>query len=165
MFIFGLFQKGGAKKNVAKRDNLRRMELGDGYYLEYSFAGNGYGGFHPVNIVLKNSNDKKCRHVITDGSGNFVCFPGVKKGAWEKELERKFRARVDYTFSVSKLADGVCYVIWLVQPDGRYFEDEDGFGAENCSEVKLYSMMNTKGRFICPFTDERMKGCGGCYTL
>lgn len=165
MSIFGLFGKGGAKKDTAKRVNSNHMDLGDDYYLEYGMTGNGRGGFHPVNIVLKSSKDDKCNHVITDERGSFVSFPGAKKGAWEAELDGKFHARVDFTFSVSKFVDGVSYVIWLVQPDGRYFEDEDGFGGESFSEIRLYSKMNTKGEFLCPFTDVRMEGCGNCYML
>jgi len=42
-------------------------------------------------------------------------------------------------------------VEWTLQPDGRYFEDEDGFGAENCEEITLYSYIDTNGIFTEPF--------------
>lgn len=154
MFIFGK-----PKKNLLQKD------LGDDFYLEYSLTGNGRGGFHPVNIVLKNHKNAGCNHVITNKCGRFKNFPGTKKGRWVNELEGNFSSTVNYTLSVSKFVDGISYVSWLVQPDGMYFADEDGFGAEDCTEIKLYSMMNTKGKFLCPFTDEYMKGCGGCSTL
>lgn len=145
--------------------NKHSMELGDGFYLEYDYVSNMMGGNHPINIWLKNRSDKKCSYQITDELGNFVKFPGAVKGEWVKELDGEFYSAVQFTFSASKFVDGISYVIWLVQPDGRYFEDEDGFGGENFSEIRLYSKMNTKGEFICPFTDEYFKGCGGCYTL
>lgn len=160
MFHFGKIKK----SNTEKKKSLRK-DLGDGFYLEYIETSNGFGGYHPVNIVLKNDQDKKCRRVITDKRGNFVNFPGVKEGPWVKEVDGKFVAAVQYTFSVSKFVNGVSRVIWLVQPDGRYFADEDGFGAEKCSEIKLYSIMNTRGEFLCPFTDEPMNGDGRCYLL
>lgn len=140
-------------------------ELGDDFYLEYDYESNQMGGYHPVNIWLKNTKKKNCNYQITDEHGNFKRFPGVVKGAWEKEIDGKFYTTVRFTFSVSKFVDDICYVIWLVQPDGRYFEDEDGFGGENCSKVRLYSKMNKKGEFICPFTEEYFEGCNQCYML
>jgi hypothetical protein len=47
--------------------------------------------------------------------------------------------------------DGKAEVEWVLQPDGRYFEDEDGFGAENCEEITLYSYLDTNGVFTEPF--------------
>lgn len=146
-------------------EGAHKRQLGQGYYLTYDMESNMMGGYHPVNIVLKNSNDENCNYRITDKLGNFVNFPGVKKGDWEKELDGKFYATVMFTFWISEFVDGISYVIWILQPDGRYFEDEDGFGGENCSEIELYSAMNTKGEFIYPFTNERIEGCGNCYML
>lgn len=160
MIRFNIF-----KKDTYTDENKHTKELGQDFYLEYDYVSNNLGGYHPVNIVLKSHTDRKCNHCITDKNGSFLKFPGVKKGSWEKEIDGKFCSAVLFTFSVSKFVDGVSYVIWLVQPDGRYFEDEDGFGGEKCSEIRLYSMMNTKGEFICPFTDEYLNGCGNCYTL
>ena len=40
---------------------------------------------------------------------------------------------------------------WTIQPDGRYYADDDGFGAENQSEIQLYAFMDDEGRFEGPF--------------
>ena len=40
----------------------------------------------------------------------------------------------------------------MYQPDGRYFEDDDGFGAEKCEEIILYAYLNEKGRVVTPFS-------------
>lgn len=140
-------------------------DLGDNFYLEYEFVSNLMGGYHPVNICLKNTQDDQCNVQITDGLGNFKRFPGARKGPWQKELDGPFYAAIQFSFSVSKFVDGICYVAWTVQPDGRYFADEDGFGAEDFSEIQLYSKMNTAGEFICPFTEEYFEGCKQCYCL
>lgn len=170
MFNFRIFKKDKdkekEKENKKEKDNdVLRKDLGSDFYLEYDEVSNGIGGYHPVNIVLKNYKDKKCNYAITDDFGNFVNFPGAIKGNWENELDGAFYATVQYTFSVSKFVNGISYVIWLVQPDGMYSADEDGFGAEDYSEIRLYSMMNTKGEFLIPFTYERLEGCGNCYML
>lgn len=69
-----------------ENEGTKNQQLGQGYYLTYDMDSNMMGGYHPVNIVLKNSNDEKCNYRITDKLGNFVNFPGVKSGNWEKSL-------------------------------------------------------------------------------
>lgn len=92
-------------------EKTKKRELGQGYYLTYNKESNMVGGYHPVNIVLKNSNDEKCNYQITDELGNFINFPGAKKGEWENKLEGKFYSTVRYTFSVTDFIDGISYVI------------------------------------------------------
>ena len=36
-------------------------------------------------------------------------------------------------------------------PDGRYFADEDGFGAENYSELIAVAIINKDGILLKPF--------------
>ena len=42
-----------------------------------------------------------------------------------------------------------CY--WELQPDGRYWDDDDGFGAEHDSELILCADMDKNGDFVTPF--------------
>lgn len=150
-----LFQKRGSS---GKDKSI--TTLGDGFYMEYDHVLNGLGGYHPVNIVLKDS--RKHAYQITNANGWFTDFPGTKEGEWEERLDaRMLLPIVSYTFSVSSFVNGICYVSWMVQPDGRYFEDEYGFGAENFSEIELYSKMDTKGKFICPFQENLKNLIGG----
>lgn len=151
--------------SIMMNNTLLHKDLGDGYYLEYREERNGLGGYHPVDIVLKNSHDPNCKFIVTNGHGDFVNFPGAEEGPWMKHVRGVFWQTVRFTFSVSKYVDGICYVTWLVQPDGRYYADDDGFGAEHDVEIELYSMMNQKGQFVCPFTAKYMDGCGKCYML
>ena len=44
------------------------------------------------------------------------------------------------------------------QPDGFYWADEDGFGAENDSEIVLYADLDAKGVFKGPFRIYSIKG-------
>ncbi|MCH5251493.1 MAG: hypothetical protein J1F22_00845 [Lachnospiraceae bacterium] len=45
---------------------------------------------------------------------------------------------------------------WMIQPDGRYYADDDGFGAENQSEIQLYAFLDDEGRFEGPFRIRRI---------
>lgn len=56
-----------------------------------------------------------------------------------------------YYYGVERFAEGAAMVQWTLYPDGRYFEDEDGFGGENCSEVNVYGFMDKAGRMVIPF--------------
>ncbi len=48
---------------------------------------------------------------------------------------------VRYRNVFEKMPDGRIMMIWQVQPDGRYWADDDGFGGSNDSEVHLYHIL------------------------
>ncbi|MPM28189.1 hypothetical protein SDC9_74708 [bioreactor metagenome] len=59
----------------------------------------------------------------------------------------------DYGFGIETFINGVALVWWTLYPDGRYFEDEDGFGGEACNETTVYAFMDTQGKVVIPFQD------------
>ncbi len=127
--------------------------LGNGYYISYNEVGNGFGGYHPVNLTLHHDEKKLCRK-ITDEAGFFVDYPGHEKGKWETALTMNLVPATRFVISVSQFVDGVCRFSWMVQPDGRYWEDEDGFGMTSDIEIWLYALMNEEGQFLTPFFDQ-----------
>lgn len=58
-----------------------------------------------------------------------------------------------YGFSIGRFEDGVAQLCWTLYPDGRFFEDEDGFGGENCNETTIYAFIDTLGKIVIPFRD------------
>ena len=44
---------------------------------------------------------------------------------------------------------------WMVQPDGRYWEDEDGFGAEKNIEITLLAKFDKNGKFVTKFQEKK----------
>lgn len=50
------------------------------------------------------------------------------------------------------------FILWRVQPDGRYYSDDDGFGAERQDEVELYAYTDDEGNNIGSF---RIYSVGG----
>ena len=128
-----------------------RQELGDSIVLTYDYIYNGYGGYAETSLTLHNT--KLDIHApITDEKGYFIDFPGVVEGPWRGLLtEVPFAKRTLFRTSVGCFFNGRTVFEWCLQPDGRYFEDEDGFGGSNCCEVNLYSYIDDRGRFLCPF--------------
>ncbi len=47
--------------------------------------------------------------------------------------------------------NGICVISWVLFPDGRYFDDSDGFGGESNNEECVYAIMNTNLDIIIPF--------------
>ena len=99
------------------------------------------------------------RKIIVDYDGSIRNFPGiVEEERWMKALiSRRYLApviRFRTVFEVSaEQEDGErpYRMIWGIQPDGRYWEDEDGFGAEKDLEIRLYADLDKNGDFLGPF--------------
>ena len=133
-----------------KEKEGERKYLGGGYFLQYAVKANP-----DADNKLCFDQDGKITEIkkITDGQGYFVDFPGVVEGEWRKRLRGGVNGQIRYYYSVGEFRQGFALVSWTVQPDGRYEEDETGFGGENYEEVTLYSYMNPKGDFVTPFAE------------
>lgn len=92
------------------------------------------------------------RKVIVDSSGVIQNFPGiVKEDFWVKEVAPNFlKEQVRFRSEFEKRENGWIFK-WQLQPDGWYWADEGGFGAENDLEVVLYTYLDLNGDFTHPF--------------
>lgn len=52
---------------------------------------------------------------------------------------------------ILKFENGVAQVSWQLNPDGRYYMDEDGFGMTDDDEIEIYGFIDTKGRVVVKF--------------
>ncbi len=92
------------------------------------------------------------RKLLVDSQGNIQNFPGIVKEAfWMKEvspyaLKPQIRFRTEFTKRIQ-----TWIMLWQIQPDGRYWADDDGFGMENEEEVILYTYIDMDGNFTGPF--------------
>ena len=92
------------------------------------------------------------RKMLVDSRGNIQHFPGIVQAEfWVSQVAPNYlNQQVRFRSSFSKREDGWLF-LWQVQPDGRYWEDESGFGAENDLEVILYTFVDLDGNFTGPF--------------
>lgn len=148
-----LFKKKKSMGQKSKQPACKepRFKLGDGFYFEFDQVSNGYGGYRMINVYLLHVGNPSFKRCIVDGYGRIQNFPGIEEGEWVKELEYPLSDKTKFRFWIYEYKDGKASVEWTLQPDGRYFEDEDGFGGENCEEITLYSSIDTNGFFIEPF--------------
>ncbi len=129
---------------------LKICDLGEGYCLLYYEVRNGLGGMHPVNYMLCKDNGTVVKQ-ITDADGNFLDFPGIVHGEWERDVEGEFSQCVRFVAGVYPFENGRAKFKWMYQPDGFYFCDDSGFGAEDDVEIWLCSYFDKNGDFVQPF--------------
>lgn len=152
-YFQNLFPESKSMKNKSEQLDRKepRFKLGDGFYFEFDEVFNGYGGYRMINVYLLKIDEPSFKRCIVDGNGIIENFPGIEEGGWTKELEYPLSNKTQFRFWIYAFKDGKASVAWTLQPDGRYYEDEDGFGGENCEEITLYSYIDTNGIFTEPF--------------
>lgn len=67
--------------------------------------------------------------------------------------ENARRLHVGYGFEIEGFYNGIALVRWTLYPDGLYFRDEDGYGAEDNEETTVYAFIDKSGNVIIPFRD------------
>lgn len=115
-------------------------------------------GMHPYRSADEDSSvffvdeNRGIRKRIIDSRGNIQNFPGViKEDFWVKQVAPNYlKQQVRFRSSFEKRDNGWIF-LWQLQPDGWYWADEGGFGAENDSEVVLYTYLDLNGDFTGPF--------------
>lgn len=106
------------------------------------------------------------RHKLVTSRGRFVDFPGVEDfpgaDAEERACLAKARAakQIYYCAYFEPFGRENYVVWWTAQPDGRYWEDEDGYGGTSDSEIQLYALLDRTGHYTGPF---RLRSTGSTY--
>ena len=93
------------------------------------------------------------RKKLVDSNGVIQHFPGfADKKALESLLSspRYLTPQIRFRTSFEKQDSG-WMMLWQIQPDGRYWEDEDGFGGTNDEEITLFTCVDENGDFTGPF--------------
>ena len=91
------------------------------------------------------------RKVIVDDNGKIQDFPGVMYPDVVSNYSMAFNTPIIRYRSSIECLDGQYALIWQIEPDGRYWEDDDGFGRTSDEEINLYARMDEKGKFIEAF--------------
>ena len=101
-------------------------------------------------IIFKNTRTG-IRKTIVDDAGRIIGFPGIAHPELVSSYyKRCLGDRIRFSSYIS-LLDGQYALIWQIQPDGRYWEDDDGFGGTSDDEIYLYAHIDEAGNFIEPF--------------
>lgn len=108
-----------------------------------------FGGGKPVYFIDESRGIQK---LIVDSNGNIRNFPGfAQEDLWVSQVDPCYLKPLIRFRTSFGLRGGRLIMLWEIQPDGRYWEDEDGFGGTSDAEVTLYTFLNENGDFTGPF--------------
>lgn len=115
-------------------------------------------------LIIFVNRDKHIRRKLVDSRGAIQEFPGIEyEESWTKYLDPPdvdIAPQINFRTSIETTPGGEYFMLWEIQPDGRFWADEDGFGAENEFEITLYAMIGEDGKFTDKF---RIFNCGSDY--
>lgn len=129
-------------------------EQGPALSQDVTFGEHLYRRAGDVAEVIFTHRKEHIRRVLVDNDGMIQDFPGFEdpegirchiKGGELPGPQVRFRT------NFTKVDGDRFKMVWEVQPDGRYWEDDDGFGGTSDAEVKLYAYIDRQGRFTAPF--------------
>ncbi len=124
-------------------------------YLSKYFVGEPHSEYIfkvDYTITFKNE-EKDIKKQIVDEDGNILAFPGVEyTDVLNEELGKGIiKPIVKYEAVFEKIDDSKFIMVWTVRPDGRYWMDSWGFGAEDYESLSLYTYIDSNGNFTMPF--------------
>ena len=90
---------------------------------------------------------------IVDRDGNIFDFPGVTYSdiLADEYGTRKIEPIVKYEAIFERVDERKFIMVWMIRPDGRYWMDSWGFGAEDYESISLYAYLDLQGNFTTPF--------------
>lgn len=133
------------------RNGYRVSELGEGI----SAIEQVIWGWWKQRYLIDNKN---CRaYEIMDGNMDFVNFT-TDDIDWDsiKQLPEKAKMRAQemsaqFPTFIRGFRKGVAEVSWQLNPDGRYYMDEDGFGMTSDEEVTVYGYIDSEMNVLVKF--------------
>ena len=128
------------------------MSINDIAFSRMKTSGNNYyrKKEEPAEIEFIN-NKTGVRKLIVDNDGFIVDFPGIEHPKVVKQFSNgPIGNRINYISEIM-LVDGQYALIWQIQPDGKYWADDSGFGSNNDVSLYLYARLDESGRYIEKF--------------
>lgn len=103
--------------------------------------------------VIFTNEERNIQKTILEENGGICDFPGVEYSEMlVQELgNRQLQPVVRYGCRFERAGTGGFRMVWTVRPDGFYWADSWGFGAEDYESVELYSHIDEDGQFTGPF--------------
>lgn len=99
--------------------------------------------------------DLGCLEVIQkvlDENGKIRNFPGIAEDErWKRQHRIGQCYDVRFEAQFYSMPQGEYLMLWLIQPSGWYWADDDGFGFNGDSSIMLYSVVDQNGTFTKEF--------------
>lgn len=69
----------------------------------------------------------------------------------QKAIDKARNLNAVFPTFVKEYKNGMAEVSWQINPDGRYYMDEDGYGMTNDEEITIYSYVDRAGKPLVKF--------------
>jgi len=105
-----------------------------------------------LNVLFRDLSCLQPISAVLDQKGNILNFPGIvqdERWVGKHRIGQCYDVRFEAQFY--SLKDDEFLMLWLIQPNGWHWVDEDGFGFTGDSEITLYSVLTKNGEFTRKF--------------
>ena len=103
------------------------------------------------------NHNTKCAYEFMN-SGAHLVGVGEVDIDWNslKKIPEDYRQRIEsrnalFPSFIYRFENGVAEVQWQINPDGRYWMDEDGYGMTSDVEFNIYGFIDTECRIVVPY--------------
>ena len=117
----------------------------------HTFGNHLYRRKGEVAEILFENSRTGIRKTIVDDSGMILNFPGIAHLDLVSLYCKGYLGEQIRYSSYIRLLEGQYALVWQIQPDGQYWEDDDGFGRTPDDEINLYARLDEAGNFTEPF--------------
>ena len=139
------------QSDTYKSDLYKSEDLGEGMTVLYQ----SIWGWYKPRFVLNHNNKTtfefmdsyQCLVTITNDD---IEWASLKKLP-EEAINRAECLSFQFPSFVRGFKNGVARVDWQLNPDGRYYMDDDGYGMTADEEIEIYGFINTKGKVLVKF--------------
>ncbi|MBE6253925.1 MAG: hypothetical protein E7105_00170 [Prevotella sp.] len=84
---------------------------------------------------------------VTEDDIDWESLKNLPKDAQEEARALSFH----FPSFIRSFKNGVAKVSWQLNPDGRYFMDEDGYGMTDDEEIEIYGFIDQKAKVVVKF--------------
>lgn len=146
------------KKNEVTTSGLPALVGRTGWYEGDDMAMFFGEGFRNYELYVANTKTGKVRKFADRGGNVLVGMEDIDMNTIKERCENGIGnascrwLRYGGMNRWDGFKNGLCALTWMLYPDGRYFEDDDGFGGECCNEENIYAIININLEIVKPFT-------------
>ena len=139
------------QSDTYKSSRYKTEALGEGMAVMYQ----DMWGWYKPRFVL-NRNKKTAFEFIDEGATlltvteDDIDWASLKKLP-ENAIHVAQRLSFHFPSFIRTFKNGVAVVQWQLNPDGRYYMDDDGFGMTDDEEINIYGIIDTEGRVVVKF--------------
>lgn len=139
------------QSNTYKSSLYKTEDLGEGMAVLYQSI---WGWYKPRFVLNHNSNTAfefmdSCERLVTVSTDD-IDWASLKKLP-EAAIYRAECQSFQFPSFIRGFRNGVARVDWQLNPDGRYYMDDDGYGMTADEEIEIYGFIDTQGHVLVKF--------------